>query len=282
MKFIRPTKITDAMLTSSTVAETDYPAWNAATSYSVGGRVMRAVSGVHKNFENLIAGIDATLPELAPTRWLDLGATNRWAMFDGLVGTVSTDATSITVVMTPGRINSLALLQIDASTVTVDLTVDGASVYNASMNLSTGATIGDWYQYFYEPIYEQDAVVITDLVDASLIDLPAYGAGILTVTISRPAGSVSLGALIVGMFADLGLTKYQPKISIIDYSRKDVDAFGNYTVVKRAYSKRMNASVEVLKAYIDAVSRLLAQYRSTPLVWIGADNIYTSMIIYGF
>lgn len=282
MKFIRPTKITDAMLTSSTVAEADYTAWDAATSYSVGDRVTRAVSGVHKNFENMTAGIDATLPELAPTRWLDLGATNRWAMFDGVVGTVSTDTPSITVVLAPGRINSLALLQIDAATVTVDLTVDSVSVYSASMNLSDGTVVGDWYQYFYEPVYEQDAVVIVDLVDASLIDLPAYSAGILTVTISRPAGSVSLGALIVGMYANLGETKYQPKISIVDYSRKDVDVFGNYTVVKRAYSKRMNAQVEVLKAYIDIVSRLLAQYRSTPLVWIGAGNIYTSMIIYGF
>ena len=282
MKFIRPTKITDAMLTSSTVAETDYTAWNAATSYTVGTRVMRAVSGVHKNFENLIAGVDATLPELAPTRWLDLGATNRWAMFDGLVGTVTSASTSITVVLTPGRLNSLALLQVDAATVTVDLTVSGSSVYSASMNLSAGTVVGDWYQYFYEPVYQQDSVVIIDLVDASLLDIPAYGEGVLTVTIAKPTGTVSLGALVVGLYADLGETKYQPTVGIIDYSRKDVDAFGNYTVVKRAYSKRMNARVEVLKAQIDIVSRILAQYRSTPLVWIGAGNIYTSMIIFGF
>ena len=38
MKFIRPTAINDARLTSSTVPEADHPAWDAATSYTVGQR----------------------------------------------------------------------------------------------------------------------------------------------------------------------------------------------------------------------------------------------------
>lgn len=286
MKFIRPTTINDARLTSSTVPETDYPAWNAATNYTVGTRVTRAVAGVHKNFENLIAGVNATLPELATTgatpRWLDLGATNRWAMFDGKVGTATSATDSLTVVLTPGRFNSLALMQVDAGLITVVLTVDSVSVYSASINMTTGNAVGDWYQYFYEPVYQQDALVITDLVDASLLDIPAYSEGVLTVTLSKTSGTVSIGALIVGLYADLGTTQYQPTIGIVDYSRKDTDAFGNTAVLQRTYSKRMSASVVTLKSDIDNVARLLAQYRSTPLVWVGAGNLYTSMIIYGF
>ena len=286
MKFIRPTTVTDAMLTSSTVPETDYTAWNAATSYTVGTRVTRAVSGTHKNFENLIAGVNATLPELATTgatpRWLDLGANNRWAMFDGLVGTATSATTSMTIVLAPGRFNSLALMQVDAGLITVDLSVSGESVFSASINMTTGNSVGDWYQYFYEPVYQQDALVITDLVDASLLDIPAYSEGVLTVTLSKTTGTVSVGALIVGLYAELGDTQYQPTIGIIDYSRKDVDAFGRVVVTPRAYSKRMSASVMVKKASVDNVARLLAQYRSTPLVWVGAGSLYTSMIIYGF
>lgn len=284
MKFIRPTTITDARLTSSTVPETDYPAWNAATNYTVGTRVIRTTT--HRVYECLIAGVNATLPENATTgatpRWLDLGATNRWAMFDSKVGTATSAATSLTVVLTPGRFNSLALMQVDAGLVTVALSVSGEVVYTASMNLTAGNAVGDWYQYFYEPVYQQDSLVITDLVDASLLDIPAYSEGVLTVTLSKTSGTVSIGALIVGLYADLGTTQYQPTIGIIDYSRKDTDTFGNTTVLQRTYSKRMNASVVTLKSDIDNVARLLAQYRSTPLVWVGAGNLYTSMIIYGF
>ena len=41
MRYIVPTTITDAMLISSSVAEADYAAWNAATAYTVGNRVIR-------------------------------------------------------------------------------------------------------------------------------------------------------------------------------------------------------------------------------------------------
>jgi hypothetical protein len=286
LRFIRPTAVTDAMLTSSTVPETDYTAWSAATSYTVGTCVMRAVAGVHRNFENLIAGVDATLPELATTgatpRWLDLGATNRWAMFDRKVGTATTAANSMTVVLAPGRINSLALLGIDAATVTVDLSVSGSSVYSASMDLTSGNLVGDWYQYFYEPVYQQDSLVITNLVDATLMDLPAYSEGVLTVTLTRTGGTVSCGVMVVGLYADLGVTLYNPTVGIIDYSRKNVDIFGNYDILQRTFSKRMNCTALVQKAAVDQVARTLAQYRSTLLVWVGAGNLYTSMIIYGF
>ena len=39
MRLIRPTTLTDAMLTSSTAPEADYPAWSSATAYAVGARV---------------------------------------------------------------------------------------------------------------------------------------------------------------------------------------------------------------------------------------------------
>ena len=284
MKFIRPTTINDARLTSSTVPETDYPAWNAATNYTVDARVIRTTT--HRVYECLIAGVNATLPENATTgatpRWLDLGATNKWAMFDGKVGTATTATDSLTVVLAPGRINSLAIMQADAGLIEVDLNVYGTSVFSASINMTAGNAVGDWYQYFYEPVYQQDSLVITDLVDASLLDIPAYSEGVLTVTLSKTSGTVSIGALIVGLYADLGTTQYQPTIGIVDYSRKDTDAFGNTTVLQRTYSKRMHASVVTLKSDIDNVARLLAQYRSTPLVWVGAGNLYTSMIIFGF
>ena len=42
MQFITPVQITDAMLVASSIPEADYAAWNAATSYAEGDRVIRA------------------------------------------------------------------------------------------------------------------------------------------------------------------------------------------------------------------------------------------------
>ena len=284
MKFIRPTKVTDAMLVSSTLAETEHTEWNAATIYTVGTLVRRATT--HRVYENLIPGADASFPENTVTsatpRWLEISPTNRWAMFDAQIGTASTAANSMTVVLAPGRMNSLALLEVDASTVSVTLTAGGEVVYQASMDLASGNAVGDWYQYFYEPVYQQDAVVITDLVDASLLDIPAYSEGTLTVTLSRPSGTVSCGVMVVGLYASLGTTQYSPSIGITDWSRKENDAFGNPIVVPRRYSKRMSATVAVPTKDVDGVSRVLAQYRSTPVVWVGAGSLYTSMVIFGF
>jgi len=283
MQFIRPTTITDAKLTSSTVPETDFAAWNAATSYTVGDKVIRTQT--HRIYQCAIAGINATTPEVAallPTpRWVETAPTNRWGMFDSSVGTATTATTSLTVVLAPGKFNSLALLAITAETVSVSLDVPGEGVvYSASMDLYGGNIIGSWYQYFYEPVYQQDSLVITDLVDASLLDIPAYSTGTLTITFT--GASISVGALVVGLYAELGDTLYQPSIGIIDFSRKDVDAFGRTTVLQRTYKKTMKAEVLVLAASVDYVARILAQYRSTPLVWVGAGSQYTSMIIYGF
>ena len=60
LKLLKPTTITDAMLTSSTVPETDYTAWNAATAYTLAQRVIRV--STHKVYERLVAGTTATAP----------------------------------------------------------------------------------------------------------------------------------------------------------------------------------------------------------------------------
>lgn len=268
------------MLTSSTVAETDHAAWNAATNYSLGARVIR--TGTHRIYECLIAGVNATAPELNATKWLDVAPTNKWAMFDEQIGTATTASESLTVVMSPGRINSIALIEIDAATVEVTLTVLGDVVYSATLETASGNATGDWYQYFYEPVYEQNTFVAVNLVDASLLDLPAYGEGVLTVKLTRPGGTVSCGVMVAGMFYDLGETLTNPTIGIVDYSRKSTDAFGNTSIVKRKYSKRVNASVIVYSDKVDGVARVLSQYRSTPMVWVGAGNSYSSLIVYGF
>ena len=281
MKFIRPTPILDAALISSNVPETDYAAWVSGTSYAVGNRVIRTTATTHKVYERLVAGAGTTAPELDTVNWLAVGPTNRWKMFDDKVGTVTSQADSISVTLAPGRINSLALLNVDASTVDVELVVDTETVYSASLDLDSGNAVGNWYEYFYEPIYQQDTVVITDLLDAALLDIPGYGEGELTVTLTRTGGTVSCGVLVVGVDYEIGETMRGATVSIRDYSRKETDEFGNVTVIPRDYSKKVSAPVLVENERADAVVQAVSRYRATPMVWIGS-SVYGCMVVYGF
>ena len=80
----------------------------------------------------------------------------------------------------------------------------------------------------------------------------------------------------------MGDTQYGASAGIVDYSVKTTDSFGNTTVVQRTYAKRMNSNLMINNNIVDDVVNLLASYRSTPLVWVGAESNYTSLIVYGF
>ncbi len=279
--------VTGSGLIYTDVPENDYAAWVGGTTYTaLTSYVIRTTATTHKVYQCLVTHTTAATPEDNTTgvtpKWLEIGPTNRWGMFDRKVGTETTQATSMTYLLKPGRANSLGLLGIDADSVEVSLVANDEIVYAASIDLNSGNTVGDWYQYFYEPIYSTDAVAITNLLDSALMDLPAYGDGVLCVRFLATAGDVTCGVLAVGLYAELGTTLYDPTIGIIDYSRKSVDAFGNYDITERTYSKRMSATLMVESTDVDNTARLLTQYRATPVVWVGADNLYSSLIVYGF
>jgi hypothetical protein len=272
MRIIKPVDVTPAILTSSNVPETDYAAWSAATAYAVGDKAMYN----HRNYEALAAhtGANPETDTSDPPKWLDLGATNRWRMFDDKVGSLTEQAGSIAVELQPGAvINSVALFNLLGRLATVTLTdpVDGI-VYQRSVSL-VDAGVSDWYEWFFLPIGRQ-----TDFV---LLDLPAYGTATLSVTIDNASDTAAVGHLVMGRRAELGVAVYGSGVGITDYSRKETDIFGNSIVVERSFSKRAEFDVVVDTPQIGRVQRLLASLRAQPVVWIGAEG-YESTFLFGY
>lgn len=278
MIIVRPTSVTDTILDSTNVAETDDTEWNVATAYSIGDTCMDSRSGQHRLLECLIAHTGQD-PSTNPVNgsgdpyWLETGPTNRWAMFDTKNSTQTSNSTSITVDLLPGKIiNGLALLNLDADTVqvVVDDPTEG-EVYNTTFSTSSLATLNNWYEYFFEEIVPQTELVV--------LDLPPYSAATITVTISK--STAKCGTLVIGQQKDLGVTLFGTSVSITDYSTKQFDSFGNQTITERNYAKYANYEIDVETAYVREVQRTLAEFRTTPCVWVG-DEDYPSTIIYGF
>lgn len=267
----RSPDITVNGLLFSNISETEYALWSSATTYGVGARVIYN----HYIYESLVASNTNRQPDANPASWLLLGPDNRYAMFDGQVGTITTSTSSnITVVVKNSNINGVSFMQMDAAKAQVSLAdANGNLVYKATLDLSSGVIL-DWYSYFTSPI-----VRVTDYV---LNDIPSFFNGVLTVVITAPSGSVSCGNLVSGTIVPLGATLSSPTIGIVDYSIKTIDAFGNPTIVKRAYSKRMDSKMILNAIEVDYIANKLALIRSTPCVWIGAGNIFTSLIVYGY
>lgn len=275
MRIIRPMVVNDAALWGTTIPENDYPAYNAGTTYALGARVIVVGTNVHKVYESLQGGNINHTPATSPTWWLDLGATNRWKMFDQSVTSQTIQANKIDVtIKASGRVNAVALVNISAVTARVTMidATDG-TVYSRIFNLVSSAGITNWYAYFFEPIVRKGDLVV--------LDMPSYYAPTIQVVLEAPGETVRCGALIIGQQVIVGDTQYGATLGIQDYSVKRQDDFGNYTVLERAFRKWANFSVFVKSGKVDQLQALLASYRATPTVYIGSD-LYGAMIVYGF
>jgi hypothetical protein len=278
MNMIRPTTITDAMLVSSDVPETDYDEYDAGTTYAEDDYVMETASGVHKVYQSL-QGANTGHALTDTLWWLEISPTNRWKVFDTKVQTQTSQAASMEYVLEPGLFDAVALLNLEATSVqiVIDDPVEG-EVYNETTNLVTTIPYSDWYLYFFEPSIRDTDIVKTDMC---AIGTPPFTNAQITITITNTAGNAECGGIVLGMQAYIGAMAYGAEAGNIDYSVKSADDFGNYTITERSYSKRMNCPLEIRNLVVDESKRLLDQYRATPMVFVGHED-YTMFIIYGF
>lgn len=275
MKVIKPITFDPAtMLVSSNATETA-AAWSSATTYAkdavVDYETHYWISLVNTNLNNVPDAVGSTF-------WALVGPDNTHAMFDGQVSTATTSSTPLIVTIAPGIVNSLALVGLVGSSVTVEVTDGGASppVYSKSINLD-GSIVFDWYSYFFEPFVQLGEVVLTDL--------PPYSNAEITMTLES-GGNVAIGEMIAGTVYALGEEEMDQgaTIGIIDYSRKDTDnETGKTTFTRRAFSKRMSGQFLLNNGQLNAVQRILADIRAVPSVFIGSEAAdYAPLIVYGF
>jgi|LakMenEpi05May12_1017382.scaffolds.fasta_scaffold00005_3 hypothetical protein len=273
MIIIQPVPITAAMLTASNVPETDAPAWTAGT-YTIGQQRIYD----HRVYEVIVSSTTAR-PDIGavatPPTWLDLGATNRFKMFDQVISTQTVYAAEIDVEITPAAVvNSAAFFGMLGSSITLTMTdpVDGL-VYTETRSLQDNTLIIDWYPYFFEEI--------AYLPDTVFLNLPAYGSATLNAVIDGGAGNAKVGEVVIGKQRRIGVTNFGSSVSILDYSIKSTDDFGNTIIVQRAYSKRADYDVTVETSAVAAVQKALADIRTTPTVFVGDEN-RPETVVYGF
>jgi hypothetical protein len=272
MKVVKPTTFTPAMLAATTAVET-VALWSSATTYAADATVRFS----KRIYQSLAANNLNFSPEANITKWVNIGPDNISAAFDGQVSTSTTGSTALDFTLNPGIVDAVALVNVVANSATVTVRDGpGGDVIFTQIAGMDGSTVVDWYQYFFfDPL-----LVRTQIVFANI---PPFASANVVVEL-RGDGAVSVGHIAFGRTAELGGTNYGATAGITDYSTKTTDAFGVTTFVRRAFSKRMTARMNVDSAQLNRVQRLLYDLRATPCVWIGVDDgqYDEALIVFGY
>lgn len=247
--------------------------YNPATAYQIGATVI-VTTGFHSIYEALEPSTGKFPPD-NPTSWRRIGPTNRWAAFDPATGTFSTRTNRVRFTLTGGGFQSIALLELQATSVIVEVFVAGVRKFSTGVvKMQDKSVIQSWYDYAFNTIELQEEYVIKDI--------PVYPVANYTVTVNYQNGVARLGNCVVGRRTVFGFTQFGASIGIIDSSRKETDQFGNTFIVERKFRKRMNVSVVVNSGDTDGIARKLAELRAKPSVHVAANNIHGSLTVYGF
>lgn len=267
-----------------------YSEWSSATTYSLGQIVVVGTytgtnivditnSGTYKSLTNSNLNNN---PITSPTSWVRIGPTNQFAVFDNVISSSTVKDSDIVFVVKSASVDSVAVLNSVANK--ISFTVSDASysetfLYNIAHTRTTqlnGSDSIDWFSYFFFDEYVQKTQAI-------YLDIPQVTNGIVSIKISGTV-NVTAGSFIEGQVKLLGATQYGASAGITDYSKKEVDEFGNTVLVVRNYSKRMQAKMFLSNSNLNTVQRILYSIRATPVLWIASDDsqLEEPMIVMGY
>lgn len=261
MRLLRPIPVADGVLSASSIAEPDASvgevAWNAATNYAIGARVVRETT--HRVYVALSAGVSATAPEDDAVKWLDAGPSNRWAAFDNYKSTASSASSTISMTLTPGVCTGMAFYGLVGSTLRVVLKdAVSAEVYSDTVYSLDDYLTGDlmWEFYFGTP-RQRDTLRIGDLYPRNYL---------VELTLSPTGGKAAVGIIAVGDWSDVGLARYGFKAQPVNYSRIKTDDYGATTIVRGLVARNLNGETEVVSASdAQAAADVIFSVLSTPV-----------------
>lgn len=244
-------------------------AYNAATTYPVLATVSSAAT--HRVYESLqAANVGNPIPvppETFTAWWLDVGPTNKWAMFDLSRNTQTVHTSPLTVVLTPGqRINTVGLTGIVGNSLVISATsvTGGGTVYGpVTFDLNTRQVV-DGYDYAFQPFSTRPSKVV--------FDVPPFTDIIITITISATEGNVKCGAVVIGTYVYIGMVLQHAKADSLNFSSITRDLWGNVTLVPRRSVPKTTQTLLLPSSRTNKVMAAKAALDARPALWTGLDD----------
>ncbi|GAD20966.1 hypothetical protein [Acidovorax sp. MR-S7] len=272
IKILKPMPVTDAVLESSNVPEDDAPEWDADETYGVGANVMRA-HAVYENNEPDNAGKD---PLTNHGLWTRVRATNRWRLFDGTNSSATSRANAISYVLAPGvALGMVAALELRSCTSIRVRLIDPVRgvVYDKTLAPGARPVRSSWWQWYFGER--------TPGLNLAIFEgMPAYPKAKLHVDLVGGA-KLSVGLLLWGQPRTWGLGLLQgAKVGRRIYSRREVNDFGDISLVKRPSAKTGSFETIIARSEVDALQNYLDSIDASLCLFVGS-TMYASTVIFG-
>lgn len=259
-----PITITPAQLVATDVPEDDHPSWDVGVTYAVTDRAIKD----HVVWESAQDGNIGSDPATSPDKWLRVGPTNRWRAFDVMSYTTQTVRDNgfyyeLVPARPPDAVHLLGFTAV--SSVRVKITAPDTTVLFDSGQVAVGRVVpaSSWWQWFFGSR--------SSVRQRSFVNLPRMGGATLRIEVAGGPGC-GVGVIVVGNRQALAEPRYGVRIGIDDYSRIERNAWGDATLEKRAFAKRITATLSLDNTKLDRVERFLSNRRATPLFWSLSDK----------
>ncbi|AUR90860.1 hypothetical protein NVP1151O_19 [Vibrio phage 1.151.O._10N.222.46.B1] len=225
--------------------------------YEVGERVIKSEN--HKLYQCAISTgqdpIDGAV-EVPPT-WVEVSATNKWAIFDYKKGVKTKNSSSIDV-------------QLEFQSAVTAVSALSFENVTSIRIIATSASSGEVYNKLH------DTTGLVDLVD---MDIPPFND--LTIDVNFAGVDIQIGELVVGDTNNLGVLVAGVVSDRIDYSRLVYDDFGEVTYIERPIVKYTTYPVRISKSEAPAVENYLDSLKGIQAVWVGDSGGGDLVITYG-
>lgn len=244
-----------------------------------------------------------TYPGFGSPWWEDLSDNpyleNRYRMLSPDPNEKTVAEERILIEITPQKQwNSFSLIDVEAQSIVVQIYRDGSLIFEK--HVSTGNDYYGWYLdaensssetsyissnkkdfafYKWEDDYHGafPGVVVGDRL---VLDIQGGTIGGYNECATKELEQVSCGCLIIGEAVEIGETLFGTDLGLVDYSRKDVDTWGELEIIERGYSDSVRYSFQYDSGLISQIEAFLSSRRASPSVYVG-DERYESTIVYG-
>lgn len=273
MTIIETIAIDDDAYSGGNLTEDQYDEWADGTDYVRGdfARIQSthdiyrcladhtAENGTNDPVTEALAFADPLTEDPDPAHWVYVSRTNRWKVFDGRPSQRATppnEGDPIEVeVSVPSRINAIAAIElVDASEATVEIfDEDGNETFNETYPLTDTEAIQDFYDYLYGPNRLFDSLLVADLPVTVLGD-------VVHVTISG-GDNLACGLIVMGIGEQFGFIRPGTGLETLDFSKVDVNAFGDLVTVQRPATRIYRFEVRMESNLANPFSARLKELR---------------------
>lgn len=248
------------------------------SSYKKGDEVILA--DTHRRYRCLVSETFSNPKDTATgdaaAEWIDIGSTNKWKMFNGILQAKTTSTDQFTVTLEPVTyVNTLAALAL-AGVTSIRVEVDntgGTTIYDKTFTSSDFSAIYDHYTYVFYQITSKEKLIVEDLPP-----LPNS-----TIRVTFNGTDMEVGELVHGFAINVGrLVAEDTKSDRFRFREQAFDDFG-YPAGPKPITVELNTyDVLVPKLNNPAIQSLLDKTTGENTLWVGDIGGGQKLTTYGF